>query len=84
MMCLISGQPGNGKTLRAMSMALEFYEENQRQAKGDKAQPRRFFTNIAGATAEEGADAFPWMEKLSEQNDWPSKTTGPSCQMALS
>ncbi|WP_239504444.1 zonular occludens toxin domain-containing protein, partial [Enterobacter hormaechei] len=70
MMYLISGQPGNGKTLRAMSMALEFYEQNQQHVTEGKAQPRRFFTNIAGATVEEGADAFPWMEKLPEHNDW--------------
>jgi len=76
MMYLISGQPGNGKTLRAMSMALEFYEQNQQQVKEGKAQPRRFFTNIAGATAEEGADAFPWMEKLPEHNDWTQLPDG--------
>ncbi|WP_414485802.1 zonular occludens toxin domain-containing protein [Stenotrophomonas sp. EMP41] len=76
MMYLISGQPGNGKTLRAMSMALEFYEQNQHQVKEGKAQPRRFFTNIAGATVEEGADAFPWMEKLPEHNDWTQLPDG--------
>jgi len=75
-MYLISGQPGNGKTLRAMSMALEFYEQNQQQVKEGKAEPRRFFTNIAGATAEEGADAFPWMEKLPEHNDWTKLPDG--------
>jgi len=75
-MYLISGQPGNGKTLRAMSMALEFYEQNQQQVKEGKAQPRRFFTNIAGATAEEGSDAFPWMEKLPEHNDWTQLPDG--------
>jgi hypothetical protein len=76
MMYLISGQPGNGKTLRAMSMALDFYEQNQQQVKEGKAQPRRFFTNIAGATAEEGSDAFPWMEKLPEHNDWTQLPDG--------
>lgn len=76
MMYLISGQPGNGKTLRAMSMALDFYEQNQQQVKEGKAQPRRFFTNIAGATVEEGADAFPWMEKLPEHNDWTQLPDG--------
>jgi len=75
-MYLISGQPGNGKTLRAMAMALEFYEQNQQQVKEGKAQPRRFFTNIAAATAEEGADAFPWMEKLPEHNDWTQLPDG--------
>lgn len=76
MMYLISGQPGNGKTLRAMSMALEFYEQNQQQVKEGKAQPRRFFTNIAGATVEEGAGAFPWMEKLPDHNDWTQLPDG--------
>ncbi|HHA2859744.1 TPA: zonular occludens toxin domain-containing protein [Stenotrophomonas maltophilia] len=76
MMYLISGQPGNGKTLRAMSMALEFYEQNRQQVKEGNAQPRRFFTNIAGATVEEGADAFPWMEKLPEHNDWTQLPDG--------
>lgn len=76
MMYLISGQPGNGKTLRAMSMALEFYEQNQQQVKEGKAQPRRFFTSIAGATVEEGADAFPWMEKLPDHNDWTQLPDG--------
>ncbi|WP_295575052.1 zonular occludens toxin domain-containing protein [uncultured Stenotrophomonas sp.] len=76
MMYLISGQPGNGKTLRAMSMALEFYEQNQQQVKDGKAQPRRFFTNIAGATVEEGADAFPWMERLPDHNDWTQLPDG--------
>ncbi|HGM5042929.1 TPA: zonular occludens toxin domain-containing protein [Stenotrophomonas maltophilia] len=76
MMYLISGQPGNGKTLRAMSMALDFYEQNQQQVKEGKAQPRRFFTNIAGATVEEGAEAFPWMEKLPEHNDWTQLPDG--------
>ena len=76
MMYLISGQPGNGKTLRAMSMALEFYEQNQQQVKEAKAQPRRFFTNIAGATVEEGAGAFPWMEKLPDHNDWTQLPDG--------
>lgn len=76
MMYLISGQPGNGKTLRAMSMALEFYEQNQQQVKEGKAQPRRFFTNIAGATVEEGADAFPWMERLPDHNDWTQLPDG--------
>lgn len=76
MMYLISGQPGNGKTLRAMSMALEFYEENQKQVKDGKAQPRRFFTNVAGATTEENPDAFPWFEKLPEHNDWTQLPDG--------
>lgn len=76
MMYLISGQPGNGKTLRAMSMAHEFYEQNQQQVKEGKAQPRRFFTNIAGATIDENPEAFPWLEKLPEHNDWTQLPDG--------
>lgn len=76
MMYLISGQPGNGKTLRAMSMAQEFYEQNQQAVKEGKAQPRRFFTNVAGATTEENPDAFPWFEKLPDHNDWTQLPDG--------
>lgn len=76
MMYLISGQPGNGKTLRAMAMALEFYEQNQQQVKEGKAQPRRFFTNIAGATLDENPNAFPWLEKLPDHNDWTKLPDG--------
>ncbi|MEJ6329908.1 zonular occludens toxin domain-containing protein [Stenotrophomonas maltophilia] len=76
MMYLISGQPGNGKTLRAMAMALEFYEQNQQQVKEGKAQPRRFFTNIAGATLDENPNAFPWLEKLPDHNDWTQLPDG--------
>lgn len=75
-MYLISGQPGNGKTLRAMAMLLEFYEQNMQAVKEGKAQPRRFFTNVAGATAEENAEAFPWLEKLPEHNDWTKLPDG--------
>lgn len=70
MMYLISGQPGNGKTLRAMAMLREFYDQNMQQVKEGKAQPRRFFTNVAGATCEENPNAFPWLEKLPDHNDW--------------
>ena len=76
MMYLISGQPGNGKTLRAMSMALEFYEQNQQAVKDGKAEPRRFYTNVSGATTEESPNAFPWMEKLPEHNDWTKLPDG--------
>ncbi|OMP38660.1 hypothetical protein BMR86_16860, partial [Stenotrophomonas sp. KAs 5-3] len=37
---------------------------------------RRFFTNIAGATAEENPSAFPWLEKLPEHNDWTQLPDG--------
>lgn len=75
-MYLISGQPGNGKTLRAMAMLLEFYEQNMQQVKEGKAQPRRFFTNVAGATCEENPEAFPWLEKLPDHNDWTKLPDG--------
>lgn len=76
MMYLISGQPGNGKTLRAMAMLLEFYEQNMQQVKEGKAQSRRFFTNVAGATCEENPEAFAWLEKLPDHNDWTKLPDG--------
>lgn len=76
MMYLISGQPGNGKTLRLMSLMLEHYEANQQAVKEGKAQPRRFFTNVAGATLEENPDAFPWLERMPEHNDWTKLPDG--------
>lgn len=76
MMYLISGQPGNGKTLRLMSLILEHYEANQQAVKEGKAEPRRFFTNVAGATLEENPDAFPWLEKLPDHNDWTQLPVG--------
>jgi len=76
MMYLISGQPGNGKTLRAMAFMRDTYEANMAQVKEGKAQPRRFFTNVAGATAEENPEAFPWVEKLPDHNDWTKLPDG--------
>lgn len=76
MLILISGQPGNGKTLRAMALMFEEYERNAEGVKQGKEQPRRFFTNIAGATTDENPDAFPWVEKLPEHNDWTKLPDG--------
>lgn len=70
MMYLITGQPGNGKTLRALHVMREEYERNKQAHQEGKEELRRFFTNIAGATTEENPAAFPWVEKLPDHNDW--------------
>lgn len=70
MLILITGQPGNGKSLRALWMASQEYDRNAGEVKAGKEQPRRFFTNIAGATTDENPKAFPWMERMPEHNDW--------------
>ncbi|XHH28255.1 zonular occludens toxin domain-containing protein [Xanthomonas euroxanthea] len=44
--------------------------------KEGKQQPRRFFTNIAGATTEENPNAFPWVERLPDHNDWTQLPDG--------
>ncbi len=76
MMYLISGQPGNGKSLRAMFIMREEYERNRAAHGEGKEELRRFFTNIAGATTEENPDAYPWIEKLPEHNDWTKLPDG--------
>lgn len=76
MMYLISGQPGNGKSLRAMFMLREEHERNLKAHAEGKEELRRFFTNIAGATTDENPDAFPWIEKLPEHNDWTKLPDG--------
>ncbi|MBN7134758.1 hypothetical protein A7A76_08500 [Lysobacter enzymogenes] len=70
MLILVTGQPGNGKTLRAMALALEEYERNAQAVKDGNEQPRRFFSNIDGSTTDENLQAFPWMEKMPEHRDW--------------
>lgn len=70
MITLITGQPGNGKTLRAMALIAEEYERNAKAVKEGKEEPRRFFSNITGSTTEDNPNAFPWMEKMPEHNDW--------------
>lgn len=70
MIIVITGQPGNGKTLRAMALMREEYERNAQAAKEGREEPRRFFTNIIGATIQENPNAFPWVERLPEHNDW--------------
>lgn len=76
MIYLITGQPGNGKTLLAMQLLFQEYERNQEAVKAGREEPRRFFTNIAGAIAEENPDAFPWVEKLPDHNDWTQLPDG--------
>ncbi len=81
MLFLITGQPGNGKTLRAMALMREEYERNQAAVKAGKEEARRFFSNIKGAALGEFYDeigkapvtnpnAFPWVERLPAHNDW--------------
>lgn len=76
MLILVTGQPGNGKTLRVMALMAEEYERNAAAVKEGKEQPRRFFSNIAGSTTDENPDAFPWVEKLPEHNDWTQVPRG--------
>lgn len=76
MMKFITGQPGNGKSLRALFEMAAEYERNAAAVKAGKEQPRRFFTNIAGATREENPKAFPWVEKLPDHNDWTQLPDG--------
>lgn len=76
MLILISGQPGNGKTLRALDLARVEYERNAEQVKLGKEPPRRFFSNIVGATTAENPDAFPWMEAIPAHNDWQQLPDG--------
>lgn len=76
MLILISGQPGNGKTLRALDLARVEFERNAEAVKQGKEKPRRFFSNIAGATTEENPEAFPWMEAIPAHNDWQQLPDG--------
>lgn len=76
MMKFITGQPGNGKSLRALFEMAAEYERNAAAVKAGKEQPRRFFTNIAGATTEENPKAFPWVERLPDHNDWTQLPDG--------
>lgn len=76
MLTLVSGQPGNGKTLKAMALMEEEYLRNQAGVKAGKEQSRRFFSNVAGSTVAENADAFPWVEPLPADNDWTKLPDG--------
>ncbi|CAN7347541.1 hypothetical protein LJR168_001994 [Pseudoxanthomonas sp. LjRoot168] len=75
MLTIISGQPGNGKTLKAMAEMEAAYLDNQRRSKlppdhKDYQPEREFYSNVAGATREENPDAFPWVQRMPEHNDW--------------
>lgn len=48
MMKLITGMPGNGKTLRAIYHLVEAKKENDKLVAAGKAQPRNFYSNIDG------------------------------------
>lgn len=76
MLTLITGMPGNGKTLRAMALIEEEWKRNQDDVKKGKATERQFFTNIAGATREENPDAFPFVQKMPADNDWTKLPDG--------
>lgn len=76
MLTLITGMPGNGKTLRAMALMFDEWERNQAGVKEGKEQPRRFFTNIAGATRDENPQAFDWIERIPPHNDWTQLPDG--------
>lgn len=81
MMILISGQPGNGKTLRAMALMEAEYLRNKAANELPETDPkhqelRRFFTNIQGATCDENPKAFPWVEKLEPSADWTQLPEG--------
>lgn len=88
MIYLISGQPGNGKSLRAMSIMLDAYEQDQAAVKEGKKEPRRFFTNVTGAVLgewyevekdkplQQNPNAFPWTERLPDHNDWTKLPAG--------
>lgn len=70
MIYLITGQPGNGKTLRAMAHMRDEYERNLAAVNAGKEKPRDFFSNVNGATTDENPNAFPWVQRLPEHNDW--------------
>jgi hypothetical protein len=75
MLQIISGGPGNGKTLRAMHEMQKAYEDNQRRSKlpadhKDYQPERQFFSNVNGVTKEENPDAFPWVQRMPDHNDW--------------
>lgn len=76
MIYLITGQPGNGKTLYAMAAMHAEYERNAVQVKAGKEEPRQFFSNVAGASLEENPKAYPWVQRMPEHNDWTKLPKG--------
>lgn len=81
MIIIITGQPGNGKTLLAMHEMRREYERNTEAVKAGKEQPRRFFSNVEGATTEENPNAFPWVERMPDHNDWTKLPDGSFVQL---
>lgn len=81
MITLITGQPGNGKSLMAMFLMAQEYERNQAAVKAGKEEPRQFFSNVAGATREENPEAFPWVQRMPEHNDWTKLPHGSYVQL---
>ncbi len=81
MLTLITGQPGNGKSLMAMDRIRNEYERNKKAVADGKEEPRRFFSNIAGASTDENPSAFPWIEKMPEHNDWTKLPKGSYVQL---
>lgn len=81
MLYLVTGKPGNGKTLRAMDMMRQEYERNKAAnalpQDNKKWEPaRRFFSNVKGATKDENPEAFPWVERMPDHNDWTKLPDG--------
>lgn len=81
MITIITGQPGNGKTLMGMWLMAKEYERNRAAVKAGKEQPRRFFSNVKGATTEENPEAFPWVERMPDHNDWTKLPHGSFVQL---
>lgn len=83
MIIVISGQPGNGKSLKAMELMRAEYERNQAAVREGKEQPRRFFSNIEGATQAENPQAFPWVEPIpfAEPLDTPPQQRKPDWRL---
>lgn len=81
MITIITGQPGNGKTLMGMWLMAKEYERNAAAVKAGKEQPRRFFSNVKGATTEENPEAFPWVERMPSHNDWTKLPHGSFVQL---
>lgn len=86
MMTLLSGQPGNGKTLKAMELLEIEYLRNADKVKQGKEQPRQFFSNVKGSTrvracdrpgcCEDNPEAFEWVQPLPLHNDWTKLPEG--------
>lgn len=81
MISIITGQPGNGKTLMGLSLMAAEYERNMAAVKAGREQPRRFFSNVKGVTTEDNPGAFPWVERMPAHNDWTQLPDGSFVQL---